>query len=437
MEQKITKKETFFIGLMLFALFFGAGNLIFPPFLGQEAGTNYWTAIFGFVITGVGLPVLGIVAIALSGSSIESIAKKVSAPFAITFTFVLYLAIGPFFGIPRAMNVSYEMSVMPFIPSQALDISLFIYSVVFFIVVFWLSLNPSKLVKRIGNIITPILLIAIVLLVAGSALTGNITGGEAPSDAYSDHALIGGILEGYLTMDAIAALAFGLVIVSTLQARGIEDKNSILRTTAMSGIVAGIGLAFVYVSIGWLGMQLGPLETFATGSEILSFAANETYGLIGMLLLGVIVTLACLTTCVGLVTACGQYFKKNFPSMRYQTLALITTIVSFAVANLGLNTIISISVPVLVAIYPIAITLVFLTLTESLIPLRKSHYRGGVIGAALISIYDGMREMGIDIQLLNEIYSYLPLFEVGLGWIWLAIIGVILGFLIGKVSPDK
>ncbi|MFB4166126.1 branched-chain amino acid transport system II carrier protein [Alteribacillus sp. JSM 102045] len=431
--KQINRKDTFFIGLMLFALFFGAGNLIFPPFLGQEAGTNYWIAIIGFVITGVGLPVLGVIAIALSGSSFETIAKRVSSPFALIFTFILYLAIGPFFGIPRAMNVSFEMGAMPFLSEHVYDTALFMYSILFFIIVYWLSLNPSKLVKRIGNVITPVLLIAIVLLVAGSALSGFVTGGQAPGEEYTNNALTSGILEGYLTMDAIAALAFGLVIVSAVKERGINNKTLILRTASAAGIIAGIGLAAVYVSIGWLGVQSAPEQMFENGSEILTFAADQTFGMTGALLLGVIVTLACLTTCVGLVTACGQYFHRTFPNTRYNVVTLVITMASFAVANLGLNAIISISVPVLVAIYPIAIILILLSLIESKVSLHKSHYRGAVIGAAIISLYDGLRELGIEYNSLNNLFLYLPLFDHGLGWIWPAILGVI----ISNFIPQK
>ncbi|SDI50768.1 branched-chain amino acid transport system II carrier protein [Alteribacillus bidgolensis] len=435
MEQ-LNRKDTLFIGLMLFALFFGAGNLIFPPFLGQEAGTNYWIAILGFVITGVGLPVLGVIAIAINGSSIETITKRVSIRFAIIFTFILYLAIGPFFGIPRAMNVSFEMGAMPFLSDHVYDAALFIYSILFFIVVYWLSLNPSKMVKRIGNIITPILLAAIILLVAGSALSGFVTGGQAPGEGYSTNPLTSGILEGYLTMDAIAALAFGLVIVSSIKEHGINNKQSILKTASIAGIIAGIGLVVVYTAIGWLGVQSAPQQTFENGSQILSYAANQTFGITGTLILGIIVTLACLTTCVGLVTACGQYFHGVFPKVRYHILTLIITIISLAAANLGLNTIISISIPVLVAIYPIAIVLILLSLIEYKASLSKAYFRGAVIGTALISVYDGLRELGIELSLLNHLYSFLPLFELGLGWIWPAAAGIIISRFIRKARVN-
>ncbi|SDH40990.1 branched-chain amino acid:cation transporter, LIVCS family [Alteribacillus persepolensis] len=430
--QPLRKRETFFIGLMLFALFFGAGNLIFPPFLGQVSGTNYWIAIIGFIITGVGLPVLGVITIALKGSSFESVAKNVHPAFALIFTLILYLSIGPFFGIPRAMNVSFEMGAMPFISDDFHAVTLFIYSIIFFAIVYLLSLRPSQLVKRIGNVITPALLAAIVLLVCGSLWSGFATGGQAPLEEYAASPLTNGILEGYLTMDAIAALAFGLVIVSAVKERGIDNQRDIFRTTSYAGVIAGVGLAVVYTAIGWLGMQSAPTQMFENGSQILTFAANSIFGVTGTWLLGLIVTLACLTTCIGLVTACGQYFQHVFPGVSYRTLCFVTTLISFAVANTGLNTIISVSVPVLVAIYPIAIVLVVLALFDVKIPVRDSHYKGAVLGTAAISVYDGLRELGIEISALQSLFQAFPLYELGLGWIWSAVIGIIIGHFFKK-----
>ncbi|SFF02522.1 branched-chain amino acid transport system II carrier protein [Alteribacillus iranensis] len=433
----IKKREIIFIGLMLFALFFGAGNLIFPPFLGQEAGNHYWPAIMGFVLTGVGLPVLGVIAIALSGNSVETIAKHVGFRFAIVFTLLLYMSIGPFFGVPRAMNVSFEMGIVPFLSSSNSQIALFIFSVIFFILVYWVSLNPTKLVERIGNVISPILLVAIALLAGGSVFSGISALERTPNDPYVDYPSAGGILEGYLTMDTIAALAFGLVIVNAIKEKGVTDNNKLLRAVSLAGIIAGLGLAVVYISIGWIGVQTAATSTFENGSLILSYAAAQTFGMPGAFLLGIIVTLACFTTCVGLVTACGQYFSNVLPMFSYRTFVLLTVLVSVTVANLGLDAIISISAPVLITIYPVAIVLILLSFLQLKLPLRPSHYQGGVMGAAIVSIYDGIRELGIEIPLITEVYSHLPLFSMGLGWILPVIIGLAAGQLIGCGRTSK
>nr|WP_083465363.1 branched-chain amino acid transport system II carrier protein [Thalassobacillus sp. C254] len=335
-EEFILQRNIFY-WLSAFCFIFGAGNLIFPPFLGQEAGENYWTAILGFVVTGVGLPLLGIVAIALTGSSFEKVANKVTPLFAIIFTLVLYLAIGPFFGIPRAVNVSYEMGAVPFLPAleSYSTLYLFLYSLVFFLIVYWLSLNPSKLVKRIGVVITPLLLFSIVLLVIGNVMTTAGSVDLLPTDEYLYSPFSRGMIEGYLTMDTIAALAFGLLIVNMIREKGIENRKSIVKATVLAGIIAGIGLGAVYIAIGWLGVQSGAVQTFENGTQILNYTADQTFGYVGVALLGFIVTLACLTTCVGLVTASAQYLARVLPSLSYGVLVLLITIVSFAVANLG------------------------------------------------------------------------------------------------------
>lgn len=424
---KLTWKDNFFIGLMLFALFFGAGNLIFPPFLGQEAGTSYFPAIIGFVITGVGLPVLGIIAVSLAGQSFQGIAERVNKPFAFFFMVILYAAIGPFFGIPRAANVSYEMGIVPLLPESGTGTSLFLFSILFFGIVFLLSLNPNKLVTSIGYIITPALLASIVLLVAGAYASGFMSGGGPPSAEYEAQAVGRGFVEGYLTMDTIAALAFGLIVVNTLKEKGALDRREIRRSAASAGIIAGIGLAAVYIAIGWLGVHSGPRMIMENGSEILTYSAGESFGFTGTILLGLIVTLACLTTCIGLVTACSQYFQRYLPFLSYPALAFLLTALSFLVGNLGLNTIISLSVPLLVAIYPLAIVLILLSLLNEKITLHRSHYIGAVAGTILVSAYDGLKETGLVPLDGAGFYSLLPFFELNLGWILPALAGFIIG----------
>ncbi|WP_252313899.1 branched-chain amino acid transport system II carrier protein [Sinobaca sp. H24] len=424
---KLTWKDNFFIGLMLFALFFGAGNLIFPPFLGQEAGTSYLPAIIGFVITGVGLPVLGIIAVSLSGQSFQGIAERVNKPFALLFMIILYASIGPFFGIPRAANVSYEMGIVPLLPENGSNMALFLFSLLFFGLVFLLSLNPNKLVTTIGYVITPALLLSIILLVAGAYVTGFMGGGGPPSNEYASQAIGRGFVEGYLTMDTIAALAFGLIVVNTLKEKGALDRREVRRSAASAGIIAGIGLAAVYIAIGWLGVHSGPRMLMENGSEILTYSAGESFGFTGTILLGLIVTLACLTTCIGLVTACSQYFHRYLSFLPYSVLALLLTVLSLLVGNLGLNTIISLSVPLLVAIYPLAIVLILMALLNEKITLHRSHYIGAIAGTIVVSAYDGLKEAGLVPIEGVGLYSLLPFFELNLGWILPALIGFVIG----------
>ncbi|WP_106495953.1 branched-chain amino acid transport system II carrier protein [Lentibacillus sp. Marseille-P4043] len=420
-------KNTVIIGFMLFALFFGAGNLIYPPTLGIDSGTSYWAAIAGFVITGVGLPILAVTAISFVKNDARELADRVHPLFGLIFTSVVYLAIGPFFGIPRAATVAYEMSVEPFTNGA---LALFIFTTIFFLLVYLVSLNPSKMVDRIGQFLTPILLIAIVALSVGGFLLLDHPL-ESPIDKYASSPFFSGFVEGYLTMDAIAALAFGIIVVNAFKDRGVTTQNELVKSTLKAGMITGIGLIAVYGSIGWIGAKLASTGSYDNGGDILSSAANIMFGSFGALLLGVIVSLACFTTSVGLIVACGQFFAK-VTRLSYKSIILIITIASYLIANQGLNTIISYSVPVLTFIYPIAIVLILLTFMQGLFNGSKAVYRGAILLTAITSLYDGLIAYGFELNAITPLMEKLPFFSVGLGWVVPAIIGGLIGLLFRK-----
>jgi LIVCS family branched-chain amino acid:cation transporter len=428
------KKDTFIIGFMLFALFFGAGNLIYPPTLGIDSGTSYWPAIIGFVITGVGLPILAVTAISFVKNDARELADHVHPTFGLIFTSVVYLAIGPFFGIPRASTVAYEMGVEPFTGGQS-SLPLLIFTSIFFVLVFIFSLNPSKMVDQIGQYLTPILLLAIVTLaISGFLLLDQPL--QAPIDKYANTPFFTGFVEGYLTMDAIAALAFGIIVVNAFKDRGIQTKQALVKATLKAGAITGIALIAVYISIGWIGAKMAGIGSFANGGEILSVAADMIFGSFGALLLGAIVTLACFTTSVGLVVAAGQFFHRitNIP---YNWIIIIVTLASYIIANQGLETIISYSVPVLVFIYPITIVLIVLTFINKLFHEASSVYIGTVLLTAIVSLYDGLIEFGITLPSITPIMEKLPFYTIGLGWLTPAIIGGLIGLFFMNTTAKR
>ncbi|HLR62496.1 MAG TPA: branched-chain amino acid transport system II carrier protein [Lentibacillus sp.] len=425
------KKDFVIIGFMLFALFFGAGNLIYPPTLGIQSGTSFWAAIAGFVITGVGLPVLAVAAVSFVKDDARELADRVHPLFGIVFTSMVYLAIGPFFGIPRAATVAFEMSIEPFTNGAAL--LLFLFTTVFFILVYIVSKNPSKMVDRIGQFLTPILLLAIIILcVGGFLLLTSVP--EAPGEKYMQTPFFSGFVEGYLTMDAIAALAFGIIVVGAFKDRGISSSQGLVKSTLKAGLVAGAGLTAVYTSIGWIGSRMASEGSFSNGGAILSGAADIMFGTFGALLLGIIVALACFTTSVGLVVACGQFFHK-LSGVSYKWIIALVTLASYLIANQGLNTIISVSVPVLTFIYPIAIVLIILTFLHKFFGGAQAVYRGAILLTAVIALYDGLVEFGVKMPAVTSIMSNLPFFTLGLGWLIPAIAGGVIGYLFrGKSS---
>ncbi|SEH47365.1 branched-chain amino acid:cation transporter, LIVCS family [Halobacillus karajensis] len=420
-------RDTMFIGFTLFALFFGAGNLIYPVTLGIESGTSYLPAIIGFVLTGVGLPIITVAAISLVRNGAVQLAGRVHPMFGLLFTAMVYLVIGPFFAIPRAANVAFETGIAPFTHTKSL--ALLLFTVLFFIIVYWLSRNPSKLVDRVGQILTPTLFLAILGLVLGSffMLEGTIQPAE---EKYQAQPFFTGFVEGYLTMDAIASLAFGIIVVSSFRERGVTDPKALTIRTLKAGIVTAIGLTSVYVTIGWIGAKMATEGSYDNGSAILAGAARLMFGDLGTILLGIIVGLACLTTCIGLTVACGQFFSKHIPGLSYNHVIMVVTLISFGISNIGLNQIIAYSVPVLVFVYPITIVLVALTFMSRLFNHSPYVYRGAVFFTALIGLYDGLVAFGADMSSVEPLVSQLPLFELNLSWIFPAIFGGFIGLLI-------
>ena len=429
-------KNNLAVGFLLFALLLGAGNIIFPPLLGQLAGENIVPAMIGFLITGVGLPLLGIVAVAKNGGDLQIVSSRVHPVFAVIFTSVVYLSIGPLFAIPRTAAVTYEIGVAPYLSEAGSWIPLFITSFIFFAICLYLALNPTKLVDRIGKVLTPALLIVIVLLVMKSFITpmGPI---QEPQGNYISKAFSSGFIEGYLTMDAIAALVFGIVILQSLQARGITDRAKQVTITVFAGIVAAIGLAFVYVSLAWLGAT-SPSVTgyFEEGGSVISASATVLYGYAGNIILSAVIILACITTAVGLISANATYFSKLFPKVPYKVLVVVFTLFSFLISNFGLATLIKITLPVLLFIYPIAIVLMFMIIIDKAWNRARIVYALALIATAFVSLYDGIKGAGFEIAWYENIVSSIPLADQSLGWLLPALAGLIIGWVIHLITKS-
>ena len=255
MNEKFSFKTTILIGALLFGLFFGAGNLIFPVHMGQLAGSNTLQTTIGFLITGVGLPLLGVIATALSQSeSLYDMAKPVSKIYSIFFTCMLYLTIGPLFAIPRTATVAFEVGINPFIEEKYLQLGLFIFSLIFFAVTLYFSLRPGRLLDWVGRYLTPIflLLLSVLLIATFISPMGQVSKFE-PQGNYIDRPLFTGILEGYHTMDALASLAFAIVIVSNIEKLGVKDTKAKAIEIFKSGLVCAVGMSVIYASLAYMG----------------------------------------------------------------------------------------------------------------------------------------------------------------------------------------
>ena len=433
--KQLSKKDLTFIGLMLFSLFFGAGNLIFPPFLGQSAGQNMWIALGGFLITAVGFPILGVIAVAKTGG-LENLSGRVHPSFAKIFTVLIYLSIGPCLGIPRAGSLPFEMVVSPYIPADVSEtIARFIFTLVFFLVAYWLSLSPTKLVDRMGKILTPTLLTLILIVVIGSIVKPIGEYGQA-SGAYVNSPFVTGFLEGYLTMDTIAALNFGIVIAFAIKSKGISEEKNVMSATIKAGFIAGALLVIIYAVLTHLGAASGGRfgETL-NGANTLTNVVTYLFGEPGAILLALLFTLACLTTSVGLITSCSQYFASLTGKVTYKKFVGILAFLSMVLANMGLTQILKISIPVLNMIYPIAIMLIVIAMLDRFFVKNFLVYPLTITFTALISITHGLEGFGFKFG--QSIFGFIPLYNDGLGWVLPALIAMIISYVIFNIRKSK
>lgn len=443
MKERLNFRSNLLIGSLLFGLFFGAGNLIFPVQMGQLAGSNTLQATIGFLITGVGLPLLGVIASALSQSeSLYDMAKPVNRIYSIFFTCALYLTIGPLFAIPRTASVAFEVGLNPFIAKEYLKIGLFVFSLIFFAVTLYYSLRPGRILDWVGKYLTPIFvgLLSILIIATLVKPMGQVSQ-YAAQGSYIDRPLFTGILDGYNTMDALASLAFAIVIISNIEKLGIINPKAKAIETLKSGLVCLVGMSVIYASLAYMGAtSLGSVSSADNGGLIMSMVSEHYFGFIGKVLLAAIVTVACLKTAIGLITSCAQMFSELFPkSASYNRYAIIFTVVSFVIANFGLNNIIQLSIPVLMFLYPLAITLIILSLLTPFINKQMDIYRwttGLTVIAAFFDFCNALPKTMKEAAMVNNIvdfaHMYLPGFDYGFGWIIPALVGFIIGTVIWK-----
>ena len=440
--KKLTIKEYLLLGSMLFGMFFGAGNLIFPVYMGQLSGANSIPAIIGFCMTGVGLPLLGIAAIGISKSEgLFNASNKVAKWFSYFFTVILYLSIGPLFAIPRTATVSFTTGITPFISADQTQLGLFIYTLIFFALVLLFSLRPSKIMTWIGKYINSIFLVLLFCLLVMAVIKpiGSFTDVQ-PVDSYVSQPFFTGLLEGYNTMDALASLAFAIVLINAIKEFEIKDAKEIAKITLKSGMVAVALMAVIYFGLTILGAQSVLLQGASeNGGVALAILAKHYYGAIGNVLLAGIMIFACLKTAIGLVTSCAETFVEVFPkTVSYRIYAIGFTLVSFLLSNFGLDRILKYSLPALLFLYPITIVFVLLLLVGSFVGENKIIYQSTIIATMIAAFMDTFSKPSYTFvhsaftDGLVSLYQKLPMYEIGFSWIIFSVIGFIIGFVLSK-----
>lgn len=435
-SRKLTTKEYLVVSSLLFGLFFGAGNLIFPLHLGQLAGGHWVLATVGFLLTGVLLPLLSVMAIAVTrAEGVFDVGRPLGVGFALVFMVLIHATIGPLFGTPRTATVSFTVGVAPFVPKADHQVALLVFSAVFFALAFAFSYRENDILSNVGKVLNPMFLALLFLmfLVAFLRPMGNPMSAPATS-AYLHSSFVNGFLQGYNTMDAPAGLAFGVTVVHAVRQMGQKRESDVAKVVGKAGLVSMSMVAFIYVLLIVVGaMSLGHFKLSADGGVAFNQVVSYYGGAFGQAVLAVLITVTCLTTAVGLVAAFAQDFHKHFPKVSYHTWLALTTLASFLAANFGLDTIIAWSTPMLMFLYPLCLVLILLSVFSPM------FNRDGVVYlfVVLFTVVPALGDMVVSFpkvvsasafgNAVAAVRSHLPLASLGLSWLVPALVGLVLG----------
>lgn len=421
-------KDVIILGFALFAMFFGAGNLIFPPFLGVISGSNWLIGFGGFILSDVGLALLAIIAAAKCNGEVDKVLSRSGKKLGIMLGSAIMICLGPLLAIPRTAATTFEMGISPLFDG----FNPVLFSIIFFAMTFILTIKPSKVVDVIGQFLTPALLIALGVLIVMGIISPL---GEMNTNIISENLFAEGVKQGYQTMDALGAVALSTVIISSLSNKGYKNENQKIKLTLKAGIVAAIGLILVYGGLTYLGATVSTMYGQDVVQTTLIVEITESLlGKPGKVILAIIVMLACLTTAIGLTSATAQFFEKTTNGkLKYELIVTIVCIFSAIVSNFGVNTIIKFSAPILDIIYPATIILVIMTLFGDKIK-NNNAFKGATYMALLVSVITVANNMKlINIAFINK----LPFSSLGFNWILPVLIGAIIGNLIPFIDKNN
>ena len=399
-------KDVLLTGFALFAMLFGAGNLIFPPMLGYETSSSWIPTMLAFIITGVGFPFLGILSVSIAGNGIKDFANRVSPTFSKIFAIISILAIGPMLAIPRTGATAYEITFLH--NGMNNTIYKYIYLICYFGIVILFSLRASKVIERVGKILTPILLLLLFLIIAKGIFFSGLS---IKPDIYP-YAFKKGFLEGYQTMDTIASIAYaGIILKAIKNGRNLTQKQE-FSFLIKAGLVAILSLALIYGGFALVGAKMHSVLVTNDKIELLVKTTSYLLGNYGNLVLAICVAGACLTTAIGLVATVGEFFS-SITSFKYENIVIFTVIISFLLSILGVESIIRISVPILIFIYPVMISLIILNLFGKYIK-NDYVYKGVVLFTGIIGLIESLESLGIKNYYTNSILEILPFSDYGL-----------------------
>ncbi|MBM7549661.1 branched-chain amino acid transport system II carrier protein [Peptoniphilus gorbachii] len=433
MNNEIRTRDLFVIGFALFAMFFGAGNLIFPPYLGLISGPQWWVGFLGFTITDAGLGLLAIIALSKYDGNLNVLASRVNKTFAIIISTAIILCIGPFLATPRTAATTYEIGILPIFGES---VNRYLFSVVFFIIACLLSIRPSKVVDIVGKFLTPSLILCMAVLIVKGIVSPI---GEIANTTMIDNVLEKGITDGYQTMDAIAGCMFALVVLNAVKTRNYSSQKLEIKATILSGIIAAVCLAIIYGGLLYLGAQtssLGVYDINTDNTKLLVDITNRVLGGVGVYILAIITALACLTTAIGLISAAGNFFNElSKGKISYEIIVVICSVVSCAISVLGVSQIIKISAPILEILYPCAMTIVLIGLFNEKIKNDIVFKIPAIVSLifGLLFVLKGMNLLGS----FGDVLDSFPLTKFGLGWVVPMLIGLVIAIVIASMKKTK
>ena len=431
------RRELAAIGFMTFALFLGAGNLIFPPMMAQQAGENWLIAIVGFLLTAVGLPALTLIVLGRL-SSADKLTASLPHWMDRTFWFLVLTTLGPAFVLPRAVTVAYEMGIKPFYQGNGL----MLFSVLFCLLTLILALKPGKLVSYIGKVMTPALIVMLALLVIAALI--NPLGSPTDANAiYKAAPTVNGMIQGYMTLDAIAAVAFGWVIIQTIRSTGISCNKAISYYTLRIAGIYALLMSLCYLAMGYLGATSSSIAPNSTnGGEILTRYAAGEFGTFGQILLATITLMACLTTTIGLTNANGEYYKNTY-NVPFKISAVVIMSLTAIISNVGLETIIEVSLPAILILCPIAVSLIIaIIFMPNTVSNEKRKFSMSqtliVIIATLFGSIDALNILGkIPSAIHQDLTAWLPLFNAHASWLLPVLVTIIFSKVIHIIQRNR
>lgn len=424
------KKDKWIVGLALFSMFFGAGNVIFPPYLGMTAASMWVPAFICYYIADIGLAMLAILAMLKCDSDIEGITCRIGRIPAVLLSTLVVLCVGPMLAIPRTAATTFEMGVSPIFPG----VNPLVASIAFFVLIWVLCVKEASVVDIVGKFLTPALFIGLMIVIIKGIIDPL---GPIAAEPKVSNIISSGIISGYQTMDVLAALIFGVIIVKTVKEKGyteIKAKNAVI---GGAGLVAGAGLLIVYFGLAHLGATASTMYGVdVSRSTLILEIIKNLLGNVGMVIFGIVVALACITTAVALVSSSGTYFSRlSKGRIGYKVIVTIVCVISPVIANIGLDEIISISEPILSIVYAPALTLIILTIVGDKIK-NDNVFKATALGAFVVSVLETAANHGLGFQFVN----YLPLHHFGFGWLLPTVICGVIGYFIKedkkKVIPE-